>query len=78
LVIGIAVVTSLAGSGNLGFADGVGTQASFIYPQGVAVDSSGNIFVADWDNNRIRKISPTGGTFDLRLQQCMQCGSVSY
>ncbi len=56
----IAVVTSLAGSGNQGFADGAGTQASFRNPYGLAVDASGTAFVADYENQRIRKISSTG------------------
>jgi len=49
------VVTSLAGS-SLGFADGTGTDALFMHPQGVAIDSAGVIYVADVDNERIRKI----------------------
>ncbi len=73
VVLWIAVVTSLAGSGQQAFADGVGMQASFNLALGVAVDASGNVFVADVQNNRIRKISPTGGTWGHRLQQCMQC-----
>ncbi len=54
------VVTTLAGSGVVGFADGTGTAAKFYYPQGVAVDGLGNVYVADKNNHRIRKISPTG------------------
>ncbi len=72
MVVGITVVTSLAGSGNPSFADGEGTQASFSYPPSVIVDASGSVFVADANNQRIRKISPTGGTSSLRLQQLMQ------
>ncbi len=62
-IVGIAVVTLLAGSWNYGFADGMGTQVYFNYPSGVAVDASGTVFVADYYNNRIRAISPTGGTW---------------
>lgn len=51
-------VTTIAGSliGNSGFADGTGTDALFSNPMGIIVDASGNIYVADTGNNRIRKI----------------------
>jgi serine/threonine-protein kinase len=54
-------VTTLAGSGSPGFADGTGTTASFRSPSGVAVDCSGNLYVADTYNNRIRKITVSAG-----------------
>ncbi|VDA99149.1 hypothetical protein S1OALGB6SA_212, partial [Olavius algarvensis spirochete endosymbiont] len=44
------VVTTLAGTGTAGHADGTGTEAKFNSPSGVAVDSSGNVYVADYGN----------------------------
>jgi streptogramin lyase len=55
------VVTTLAGTaGSSGSADGTGSAARFYYPQGVAVDSSGNVYVADFGNYKIRKVTPAG------------------
>jgi serine/threonine-protein kinase len=54
------VVTTLAGSGTAGSVDATGTLASFHNPYGVVVDTSGNVYVADQSNNKIRKITPTG------------------
>ena len=54
------LVSTLAGSGVRTFADGFGTGASFNNPSGVAVDQSGNVYVADSDNHRIRKITRVG------------------
>jgi len=53
-----AVVSTLAGSaGNFGSTNGIGANAQFYQPEGVAVDSLGNVYVADTANHMIRKIT---------------------
>ena len=54
------VVTTVAGNGLAGSADGKGDSASFFYPEAVTVDKNGNLYVADTHNSLIRKISPEG------------------
>ena len=55
------VVSTIAGlAGAAGSADGTGTSARFYYPSSVAVDGSGNIYVADFFNNTVRRINPSG------------------
>jgi sugar lactone lactonase YvrE len=54
------VVITFAGTGSTGFTNGTGISASFDDPTGVAVDASGNVYVADQTNASIRKISPAG------------------
>lgn len=52
-------VSTLAGRGDAGEYDGVGTNASFFYPVGIALDAAGNVYVAD-ENQSIRKINQAG------------------
>lgn len=62
MITSAGVVTLLAGSaaGTAGNADGTGTAATFSSPAGIAIDSSGNLWVADSVNNEIRKIAMPG------------------
>lgn len=55
-------VSTLAGIGRPGFADGAPGEAAFHFPRGLAVDGQGNLYVADTENHRIRRISPDGRT----------------
>ena len=56
----VGTVTTLAGNGSVGSADGTGADARFYSPYGVAVDGDGNVYVADSSNHTIRKITPAG------------------
>ncbi|CAG9462583.1 unnamed protein product [Pedinophyceae sp. YPF-701] len=79
----------LAGNGAPGFRDGPGTQAMFNNPTSVAVDASGNVYVADQGNFRVRLIDPNGvvstligsgsydGGFKLGAGSCAQIQPVS-
>jgi sugar lactone lactonase YvrE len=53
-------VSTLAGSGKVGSANGAPAEASFNHPTGLAVDSNGTLYVSDEENQLIRKITPEG------------------
>lgn len=57
--------TTLAGNSGYGIADGTGSDARFQFPQGVAVDASGNVYVADTQNSTIRLIDTSGNVSTL-------------
>jgi len=60
------IITTVAGTGTAGFSGdgGPATSAKLYTPTGVFVDSSGNIYIADYNNNRIRKVDVSTGDID--------------
>jgi hypothetical protein len=55
------IVTTVAGQdGVRGTADGVGTSATFQAPGGISIDATGNIYIADWYEASVRKMTPDG------------------
>ncbi len=57
----IFTVTTLAGSGTAGTANGTGTAASFSSPSGVAISSGGTLYVADFGNSLVRTVNTSTG-----------------
>jgi uncharacterized protein (TIGR03437 family) len=64
------IITTLAGTGDLGFAgdEGVATAAQLSAPRGVAVDDNGDVFISDTGNHRIRQITPDGAIHTIAGQ----------
>ncbi|MBI4664382.1 MAG: immunoglobulin domain-containing protein [Verrucomicrobia bacterium] len=58
-------VTTVAGSGIQGYADGSAKSAQFNFPNDFAIDSSGNLFVLEFNNHTVRKITPDGAVSTL-------------
>ena len=56
------IITTIAGTGSFGFSGdgGPATSAQISYPEAIAVDLAGNIYIADYSNNRIRKVNTSG------------------
>ena len=59
------VVTTIAGSGTGGFINGLGYAASFNGPYGIAMDNTGSLYVAEWNNHSIRKLTGTSASIIL-------------
>ena len=60
--VATGAVTTLAGSGEDGGADGVGVAARFCYPRGIAISPDGGaLFVADFSNRKIRRVEVATG-----------------
>ena len=64
----LGVVTTIAGSGSSGYADGTGTNAAFNYVYSIARDTSGNLFVGT--DSSVRKITPSGSLQSAFLGCC--------
>ena len=65
------VVSTLAGAATAGWVDGVGAAAKFTGPKGVSVDSNGVVFVADYGNYRVRRVTSAGSVWGgARLERC--------
>jgi hypothetical protein len=60
--ISSGVITTVAGNGTVGFSGdgGPATSAQIAEPDGLAVDSAGNLYIAEYLNNRVRKVTPDG------------------
>lgn len=61
-------VSTLAGSNLSGTTDGTGNAARFNNPVNVALDSQGNLYICDFDNNRIRRVTPQGVVTTVTVQ----------
>ena len=60
-----AFVSTVAGGGKSGFSNGKGAQAKFSHPWGIAVSTQGFIYVSDYNNHRVRVITPAGAVSTL-------------
>ena len=61
-VLPSGIITTIAGNGTFGYSGdgGPGTSAQITVPSGLAVDSAGNLFILDTENNRVRRVTADG------------------
>ncbi|HTR38056.1 MAG TPA: hypothetical protein VMH80_19240 [Bryobacteraceae bacterium] len=73
LVWGQNIITTVAGSGDMNYSgDGGPAISAGLNPQGVAIDSAGNLLIADIVNNRVRQVTPDG-----KITTVAGCGGIS-
>ncbi len=65
VTVSTGIITTVAGNGIAGYSTGVATGANLKQPKDVAVDASGNIYIADWMNHRVRMVNTSGNIVDL-------------
>ena len=58
--ISLQGVYILAGTGSINYLDGIASVSQFYYPSDAALDSAGNIFIVEYGNHLVRKISSAG------------------
>jgi sugar lactone lactonase YvrE len=63
VTVSTGIITTIAGNGNYGFSgdNGLAVNAQIYGPYGIALDNSGNVYIADVNNNRIRKVNSSSG-----------------
>lgn len=76
-IIPIGIVSTIAGTGTPGFADGPCSQAQFNFPIGIAVDGLGNIYTTDYYNHRVRMITTRGKPLSKSLANTINLGVIT-
>ena len=63
VTVSTGIITTIAGTGSAGFSgdNGQATSAALYYPEGIALDSAGNVYIAVVYNNRVRKVTISTG-----------------
>jgi hypothetical protein len=63
VTVSTGIITTFAGTGSATFSGdgGAATSAALKYPHGVCLDSTGNVYIADYSNHRIRKVTVSTG-----------------